>query len=70
MTDLNIGNIIILEFGAFVIIAGLLWLLALKGSIHSCWDRQLKQNNAFQRRFDRPHDESDDNGLLGTSHEL
>ncbi len=64
MIDLNIGNIIILEFGAFVIIAGLLWLLALKGLIHSCWYGQLKQNNAFQRRFDRPHDEIDDNGLL------
>jgi len=45
-------------------------LLAPTGLINSYWDRQLKQNNAFHQRFDRPYNDSDDNGLLRTSREL
>jgi len=33
-------------------------LLAPTGLIHFYWDRQLKQNNAFHQRFDRPYDAS------------
>jgi hypothetical protein len=33
-------------------------LLAPTGLIHSYWDRQLKQNEAFEQRFDRPYRES------------
>jgi hypothetical protein len=34
-------------------------LLAPTGLIHSYWNRQLKQNNAFHLRFDKPYDDSD-----------
>lgn len=42
-------------------------LLAPTGLIHSYWDRQLKQNNAFRQRFDRPYEASTDNGALRIS---
>jgi hypothetical protein len=41
-------------------------LLAPTGLIHSYWDKQLKQNNAFQQRFDRPYDASNVTGGLRT----
>jgi hypothetical protein len=34
-------------------------LLAPTGLINAFWDRQLKQNNAFQQRFDKPYDKCD-----------
>ena len=39
-------------------------LLAPTGLIQAYWDRQLKQNNAFHQRFDRPYAAVHDNGLL------
>jgi len=42
-------------------------LLAPTGLIHSYWDRQLKQNEAFHQRFDKPHEASNDTGVLRRS---
>jgi hypothetical protein len=42
-------------------------LLAPTGLIDSYWDRQLKQNEAFHQRFDRPYEASNDTGVLKRS---
>lgn len=42
-------------------------LLAPTGLINAFWDRQLKQNNAFHKRFDKPYSSSDAAGFLKTS---
>jgi hypothetical protein len=45
-------------------------LLALTGLIQAYWDRQLKQNKAFNQRFDKPYAVVNDSRLLRISSEL
>ena len=45
-------------------------LLAPTGLINAYWDRQLKQNNAFHQRFDKPYENLHDNQISSISIKL